>query len=535
LGNPSWHHGNQSSGNKEAKRTAADIKLAIMEINNRTYGQRLIVGSSYSYVALIINKVIAAVSSIFIARFLGPTNLGMISIVNYLFLLLMFFTGLGIPTAAVKLISEYHHQEKDKISEFIATTFILNLIIIIIVALLYYFGASYIASRVYHESKITLLIRISSLTLLFFSINQYGNAVIQAFAEFKKLSLLTIFNSVFGLLVLIPLTKLWGLKGTVISQTLASIVTFAMIFLVVNSVKIKNALSFSLGLNKLLTDSKQYLPRLFSLALPVFLSGLFMNPALMILTTFLTRSHGFNEVGYFNVAYALTQIILFVPTAVGVPFIPLATKLAVEDPKRLANFMLKTIYGAGVVVLAFSFLMSFFSHQVLTILYGTRYLSAQNILILMSVATFLASFGYIIGYYLLATGKMWLATLLNFIWFVAIIAPAYHLIKHWGAVGLGVTYLSSYIILTVIFILYLRFYLKLNVNQLILHLGIGIIFPVILFLMKLHATPTLFYICIFIVFCILFIIMIPKTIDIAVINELFKNKFTRIFSKSDIK
>ena len=70
----------------------------------------------------------------------------------------------------------------------------------------------------------------------------------------------------------------------------------------------------------------------------------------------------------------------------------------------------------------------------------------------MSVATFLASFGYIVGYYLLAIGKMWLATLLNLIWFVAIIAPANHLIKYWGVVGLGITYFSSYIILTVIFI-----------------------------------------------------------------------------------
>jgi len=506
-----------------------------MENNNKTYGQRLIVGSSYSYVALIINKVIAAISSIFIARFLGPANLGMISIVNYLFLLLLFFTGLGIPTAAVKLISEYHQQEKSKISEFIVITFIFDLIIIIIVALLYYWGGSYIANRVYHEPKLTLLIRISSLTLLFFSINQYGNAIIQAFAEFRKLSLLTIFNSVFGLLVLIPLTKLWGLKGTVMSQTLASIVTFTLVFLVVNLVKRKNALPFALRLDRFVIDAKQHLLRLFSLSLPVFLSGLVMNPALMILTTFLTRLRGFNEVGYFNVAYALTQIILFVPNAVGVPFIPLATKLAIEDPRRLNNFMLKTIYGAGIVVLAFSFLMSFFSHQVLRILYGPRFLSAQNILILMSVATFLASFGYIIGYYLLAVGKMWLATLFNLIWFVAIVAPAYHLIKYWGVVGLGVSYLSSYIILTVIFVLYLKIYLKLNINRLLLYLSVGTIFPATLFLINLHATHIVVYISLFILFCVLFIIMIPKMIDITIINELFKNKFARIYSKNDIK
>jgi len=504
-----------------------------MENNSNTYGQRLIVGSSYSYVAFIINKVITAISSIFIARFLGPANLGMISIINYLFLLLLFFTGLGIPIATVKLISEYQHQERDKISEFIISTFIFNIVIIIIVALLYYLGASFIANRVYYESKLTLLIRISSLTLLFFSINQYGNSIIQAFAEFKKLSLLTIFNSIFGLLVLIPLTKFWGIKGTVISQTLASIATFVLVFIVVNSVKRKKGLLFSLKFDRFVTNAKIHLSKLFSLAFPVFLSGLVMSPALMILTTFLTRMRGFNEVGYFNVTYALTQIILFVPTAIGVPFIPLASKLAVEDPKYLTKFMLKIIYGAGVVVLALSFLMSFFSRQILSILYGSRFLAAQNLLILMSAATFLASFGYIVGYYLLAIGKMWLATLLNLIWFLAIIAPAYHLIKYLGADGLGITYLASYILLSTIFIFYLRIYLKININKLTLHLAMGTLFPILLFVMNQRIMPIIFYFGLFIFFVILFVIMITKMIDKTLIMELFRNKLSWAYKKND--
>lgn len=504
-----------------------------MENNIKTYGQRLIVGSGYSYVALIISKTIAAVSSIFIARFLGPTNLGMISIVNYLFLLLLFFTSMGIPTAAVKLISEYNHTEKNKISEFIISSFVFNLIIVIAVVIFYYLVAGYIANHLYHEPKLTVLIKISSGTLFFFSINQYGNSVIQAFAEFKKLSYLSIFNSLFGLAVLIPLTKFWGLKGTVISQALASIATFILISQVINSLKRKNSLPFSLGLDRIFAHTKQHLQKLFSLALPVFLSGLVMNPALMILTTFLTRMRGFNEVGYFNVAYALTQIILFVPTAIGIPFIPLATKLAIEDPKRLGTFLVKTIYGAGAVVLAFSFLMSLFSHQILNILYGSRFLSAQNILILMSAATFLASFGYIVGYYLLAVGKMWLATLLNFIWFVLIIAPAYHLIKYLGSVGLGITYLVSYIFLTSLFIVYLKIYLKVNITQLTVHLGIGTIFPVLLFFMKLRSVSTVFYIGLFVLFSVLFIITIPKTIDKGIAVELFRNKLSWLYSKND--
>ena len=165
--------------------------------------------------------------------------------------------------------------------------------------------------------------------------------------------------------------------------------------------------------------------------------------------------------------------------------------------------------------------------------YGSRFLAAQNLLILMSAATFLASFGYIVGYYLLAIGKMWLATLLNLIWFLAIIAPAYHLIKYLGADGLGITYLASYILLSTIFIFYLRIYLKININKLTLHLAMGTLFPILLFVMNQRIMPIIFYFGLFIFFVILFVIMITKMIDKTLIMELFRNKLSWAYKKND--
>jgi O-antigen/teichoic acid export membrane protein len=195
--------------------------------------------------------------------------------------------------------------------------------------------------------------------------------------------------------------------------------------------------------------------------------------------------------------------------------------------------MLKTIYGATVVVLIFSFLMSFFSRQILYILYGGKFLSSQNILILMSAATFLASFGYIIGYYLLAVGKMWLATLLNLVWFVAIIAPAYHLIKYLGVEGLGISYLSSYILLSAIFIFYIKRYLKSNINKIALHMTIGTIFPISLLVMNHIGMQSIFYVILLVLFVILFIMIVPKMIDKTLIVELFKKKIGLAYNENE--
>lgn len=504
-----------------------------MESYNQSLGHKLIVGSGYSYLALLVSRTITTIATIFLARFLGPTNLGMISIVNYLLLLFLFMTGFGIPTACVKLITEYNLKDKTNVGRFITSTFIFNLIIIIIITSLYYLIASFLAQSVYREVKLTELIKISAIALFFFSLNQYGNAIIQAFTEFKKLSFILIFNSGFGLLMLIPLTKLWGLKGTALSQVVTSIATFLVLIRVIRIIKIKHSITrfFNVSfLTNVIYNFRIDIMKMVRLAFPVFLSGLVMTPALVILTTLLTRIRSFTEVGFFNIAYSLTQIILFVPTAVGTPFIPLVTRLALEEPKKLKDFLIKTIYGVNFIVIGLSFFIAFFSKEIIHLFYGTKFLPVQNILIVLLIATFLSSFGYIIGYYFLALGKMWLATALNFLWFILIVAPAYHFIKFFGLAGLGLGYFVSYIVLTTIFIFYLKKQVKVNIGKLMLHLTGGVFLLTLLYFMKLHNIAYIFQfgiLVLFVIFMYYFFRLLKKSWSSEFIVGLISNKIKK--------
>ena len=286
------------------------------------------------------------------------------------------------------------------------------------------------------------------------------------------------------------------------------------------------------NIQNLYGNLKQYFRKLLSLTLPVFLSGLVMIPVLPVLTTLLTRLRGFTEVGFFNVAYSLTQIILFVPTAVGMAFIPLATKLAAEDRNRLNDFLLKTIYGVIIIVMILTFLLSFFSNTIINLFFSTKYIPSQNILLLLSAATFLSSFGYLVGYYLLAINKMWFAMLVNLIWCIIIITPAFFLIKFLGLIGLGLDYLIAYSSLTIIFVIYLRNGLKIDVKRLVLYLAIGACIPIAVFILKLLTVPLGYYIILFILFLVIISILLPKTINKNLIKELIGNKFNRLYYKN---
>jgi O-antigen/teichoic acid export membrane protein len=287
---------------------------------------------------------------------------------------------------------------------------------------------------------------------------------------------------------------------------------------------------FWVNFNKIKEQSK----KLFSFAFPVFLSGLVMTPALTILTALLSRLRGFQEVGFFNVGYSLTQIILFLPTAVGVPFIPIASRLASEDKERLKDFLLKTIYGVNIIVMLACFIMSFFANEIINLFYGPEYRPAQNIFLLLIITTFLSSFGYIIGYYLLAMGKVWLGTLMNFIWFTIILTPAYYLIKRWGLTGLGLTYFTSYTVLTILFCFYLSHFLQIKIGRLLIHLFVGTSFLFALFLLRslpptfwritCHLPPILLEIGLFLSFVTFFIFLTLRTFDKGMLIKLFTKR-----------
>ncbi|MBS4015547.1 MAG: oligosaccharide flippase family protein [Candidatus Latescibacteria bacterium] len=456
-------------------------------------GKKLIVGSGYSYLALLINKAAGVATSIFLARTLGPTNLGMISIINYLLLLLLFFTGFGIPTACVKLISEYETRgDNSQTSRFIVIGFLLNLVLIITLSALYLILASTLALKIYQEPQLIPLIQLSVIALFFFSFNQYGNSIIQGLAEFKKLSLLATFTSVFGLIALVPLTKIWGIKGPVLAQGINSIVSFFILVKVIKTLQAKHGVSLYISRQKIKDFLKPYFQRLSRTAIPIFLSGLVMTPALTILTAILARQQGFTEVGFFNIAYSLTQFILFVPSAVGTAFIPLATKLALENRERLNSFLLKSIYGVDLIVVTITFLISLFSREIIYLVYGSEFLPAQNILILLSAAAFLSSFGYIFGYYLIAVNKLWFATGLNFLWFIAIIGPALIFIKYFKLDGLGLNYIISYTILGIVILIYIWQKIRVRMKPLVSHLIGGMIFLIALYLMKAYSVSYIF-------------------------------------------
>ncbi len=410
--------------------------------------RQLAIGSGFSLLALVAVKVADIVSSIIVARLLGPENLGMFAIIKYLLDLLCIFTVIGIPTAMVKFLAESDNQStvnRHK-SQVTSTSFISMLIPTFLVCIITFMISDRIAQNIYHEPRLGFLIKVSVITLFGMSLFAFGSSILQGMQEIKKLSLTRIINSIVGLPVIIILVYHCGLKGAVASKAVIAIIGIGILgwFLFHDS-------RFTIHdspLKQSGTIDRTFIKRLLSLAFPTFLSGLVMTPVLWIITTRLSVTHGFTQVGLFNSAYALFLVILFIPMAVGIPLIPKISELNTSNKEELRSIMFTSLYITGILSLIIALVFSLFSKNILLLLYGAKYLDAWEILILLSASAFLASLGHIVGYYLIGVGKMWIGVLFNLIWFSCIIISSIPLSELYGAKGLGIAYLGSYIVLT---------------------------------------------------------------------------------------
>lgn len=172
------------------------------------------------------------------------------------------------------------------------------------------------------------------------------------------------------------------------------------------------------------------------------------------------QASGYVQMAYFDIANQWRNTILFIPTALSQIALPMLSA-AVQDPKLYKSTYIKNIklnfYIAMAMVIVFVIASPFIVYT-----YGTEYKDALYPLIIMFVTTGLIALNNVIGQVIASKNKMWLGFLVNLIWGIILILMSYVFIVifHWGAIGISLAYLISYMVHTAIQFLLIRNILK---------------------------------------------------------------------------
>jgi len=295
----------------------------------------------------------------YVARILGPGELGKVNFADSFAGYFMLFAGLGIPIYGIREIAR---AEKGKINHIFSEIFSIHLLFTSLVSIIYFLIVVFV-----FKGDHVLYFLLWGLLMLFSS-SFIGEWYFQGTGRFKFIAIRTILNRIFFLIVLFLIIKTKSdsvlyFMMIVLSTFLNAIVNF---YIISKNVKIKVNFSF-------MTISRHIKPIFY-----IFFSRAAITLFLFLDTIILGFLSSDSQVGFFTTALKITKIPIMIVSSLGVVLMPnLADAHSKNNIKIFRELIKKSISFVLGVSIPIVFFFYSCSDYIVEIFAGKQYSQAS--------------------------------------------------------------------------------------------------------------------------------------------------------------
>ncbi len=393
-----------------------------------------------------------------LAILLGPAGIGISGFLTSVVDIVRTLTGFGINYSGVKEIASANGTgNSSEISKTIKTlriwsvfTGILGTLITIAIAFpisYYFFG---------NNEKASSLI-VVSIVLLLSSISSGQIALLQGLKEIKQMALSSLLGAILGTLVVIPIYWKMGISGIVPAFIASALLQLIISWLFAKkhktesvSLPLKEAFTRGLGMAKLGSF--------------IVLSGLGTMLTIFLVRKIIVQNSGVEGLGNFQAVWTITNMYMgLILNAMLADFLPTLSAVHTDNEKvnSITNTQLEIALLAGGALIA---LMISLSHVVISLLYSDKFIYAADLLRWQIFGDFFVCISWPIGVIYLAKGKGQYAVFNDLLWCLLYITTVYFGWGHFGFNILGIAYVLTVIIKTVLTFLLSRKLTKFSIS-----------------------------------------------------------------------
>lgn len=403
-----------------------------------TLRARFASGAAWVLVGMGASQLVAALSSIVIARVLGKEVFGEFGMVRNTIMMFGALAGLGLGLTTNKFVAEFRDSNPSRAGRILGLTMTLGFISGALVSAWVAFAADYLALQTLNAAHLAPYIRICAPLLLMSVLNGVQLAAISGLEQFRVLAWLTAVTVATVALASALGALGWGIQGALYGTVLGAFVN--LLVLEVAGAPLRRSKSIPVAFRGIWQERGI----IFSFAIPSMFSGLMVGPITWAaLRLLFIRPDGPGQTALFNAATQIRALALFVPSAIAQVVMPMFSNLqAGVDAgryQRAVRLSVMACFAAGVAV---SVPLIVASPQIMG-LFGPGFSSGWVVMCLLCLSAVLQATNTVIGQALAALSKMWWGFFLNCLWAAEFLAASWLLVRH-GATGLGWAYLISY-------------------------------------------------------------------------------------------
>ncbi|MHC1592094.1 MAG: oligosaccharide flippase family protein, partial [Candidatus Helarchaeales archaeon] len=262
----------------------------------------------------------ALISSIILANLLSPANYGLYADLMAWGLILSSVITMGLPSALSKIISEKKINDPRSNGSIILIAFILTGMHGIAIFIFNLLISNFFVAFLYFQPMIEVLFVLVGIRLLFSGPSLVSNGILTGFREIKMIALIMSIGYVLRIPLILACIFAWDIVGAFLAEIFTNAFFLSLLILTIWRLWKNDELQHDK--NQIKTSIRQ----IYALAIPIFLTVVFPLIANWLGYRVLGFFYSEVEIGIFQVALNLVNLVLIIPTAIVAPFLPQITE-----------------------------------------------------------------------------------------------------------------------------------------------------------------------------------------------------------------
>lgn len=408
----------------------------------------------WSFISIITASLVQLLLRIMLSKDLGPSGLGVYTLVFTIYMFGMQFAAFGINSFLTQYIAQYR-DNLPKIKEFVSLGILGSIVSGSVMSLILFLFSNVISTQFFHNPAMITLLRYTAFCFPFLAMQKAVIGTLNGLREMKWYAIVNITQNVSVIFITVFLVKSLGMgtKGAVLGFVISTILVG-----LISPLLIRNYFTTTPNLeNKILKEISSFgfyvvlanSIGIINTQIDSLMIGHFMNDT---------------QVGYYAIAIIFSQGITLIPDSIQRVTTPLmATYYGKRDFERIRHLIKETMIKTFLITIFIDLLMIVFGKTLIGIIFTNEFIPAYPPLLILligysvyapyvAIGTCLTSIGKVQIIFRISAICAGLNTLLNII-----------LISKFGLVGAACATSTSLLLTTLINIYLVRRYTSGNI------------------------------------------------------------------------
>lgn len=386
-----------------------------------------------------VQVLVSLIRSKFVAVLLGPGGMGIFGLLSSAIQFITSICNLGLTQTGVRDISiAYEEGDNEKFSRTVSIFQRLIVFSGLFGTILCLFLSPLLSLLSFGNYEYTWAFILLSCTLLMIQMTNGKVVLLQSTKNMKRMAYASLYSSILGLVLTIPLYYIFGTDGIVP----------AMIITAISGLILYNWIARNIKYDKIPLKNKEAFKEgniLIKLGLFITLQGFFSRLATYLINIYIGHAGSIDDVGLYNSAlFIIDAAAGMVYAAINSEYYPRLSSCS-NDNNKFTKTINQQIHIAMVFLGPILALFSLFCELATIIFLSSKFLDATMMMRIAIFGTFFRGPALCYAYTFLSKGDTkayWLNELATMV-----VRLSLHIIgyKLWGVTGLGIAYMATYV------------------------------------------------------------------------------------------